>query len=92
MLLLCGLLCVLCFASSASAFGAGKYVDPLPASSSKTHPNDSIPTYAYLEGKAFRHGDLEDILAELARKGGSGGAAALLTVIGCAPSKSTRYK
>jgi hypothetical protein len=25
----------------------------------------NIPNYAFLEGKAFRHGDIEDILAEL---------------------------
>ncbi len=32
----------------------------------------NIPSFAYLEGKAFRHGDLEDVLADLAKQGGSG--------------------
>ncbi|PWN43773.1 Het-C-domain-containing protein [Ceraceosorus guamensis] len=32
----------------------------------------NIPSYAYMEGKAFRHGDIEDILAELAKKAGHG--------------------
>jgi uncharacterized membrane protein YgcG len=32
----------------------------------------NIPSFAYMEGKAFRHGDIEDILEELAKKvGGS---------------------
>ncbi|KIY69310.1 Het-C-domain-containing protein [Cylindrobasidium torrendii FP15055 ss-10] len=38
----------------------------------------NIPSFAYLEGKAFRHGDIEDTLAELAKKGGSGFALASL--------------
>lgn len=29
-------------------------------------------SYAYLEGKAFRHGDIEDILEQLAKKAGGG--------------------
>lgn len=32
----------------------------------------NIPAFSYLEGKAFRHGDIEDILAELAKKAGHG--------------------
>ncbi|CAL1699350.1 unnamed protein product [Somion occarium] len=32
----------------------------------------NIPSFAYLEGRAFRHGDIEDTLAELAKKAGSG--------------------
>ncbi|KDQ09037.1 hypothetical protein BOTBODRAFT_537784 [Botryobasidium botryosum FD-172 SS1] len=32
----------------------------------------NIPSFAYLEGKAFRHGDIEDVLTELAKKVGSG--------------------
>ncbi|POY71751.1 hypothetical protein BMF94_5112 [Rhodotorula taiwanensis] len=30
----------------------------------------NIPSYAFLEGKAFRHGDIEDALAELIKKSG----------------------
>ncbi|KAG0142536.1 hypothetical protein CROQUDRAFT_662406 [Cronartium quercuum f. sp. fusiforme G11] len=32
----------------------------------------NIPSYAYLEDKAFRHGDIEDVLADLAKKAGGG--------------------
>jgi hypothetical protein len=32
----------------------------------------NIPGYAYLEGKAFRHGDIEDILVELFKKSAGG--------------------
>lgn len=48
---------------------------PLNCSRIVRHFGD-IASYAYLEGKAFRHGDIEDVLEELAR--GSGGAAGLL--------------
>ena len=30
----------------------------------------NIPSFAFLEGKAFRHGDLEDVLLELHKKSG----------------------
>jgi hypothetical protein len=30
----------------------------------------NIPSYSFLEGKAFRHGDIEDVLAELLKKSG----------------------
>ncbi|TRM63671.1 heterokaryon incompatibility protein Het-C-domain-containing protein [Schizophyllum amplum] len=30
----------------------------------------NIPSFAYLEGKAFRHGDIEDVLAEMSKAGG----------------------
>ncbi len=33
----------------------------------------NIPSFAYLEGKAFRHGDIEDVLSELIKKAGGGG-------------------
>ncbi|KAF8186977.1 heterokaryon incompatibility protein Het-C-domain-containing protein [Mycena galopus ATCC 62051] len=33
----------------------------------------NIPSFAYMEGRAFRHGDIEDALAELIKKGGSAG-------------------
>ncbi|TFL01655.1 heterokaryon incompatibility protein Het-C-domain-containing protein [Pterulicium gracile] len=32
----------------------------------------NIPSFSYLEGKAFRHGDIEDVIAEIAK--GAGGA------------------
>ncbi|TFK49110.1 Het-C-domain-containing protein [Heliocybe sulcata] len=48
----------------------------------------NIPSFAYLEGKAFRHGDIEDTLAELIKKGGGGGGiAALGSLIGRGGSK-----
>ncbi|KIK67402.1 hypothetical protein GYMLUDRAFT_37517 [Collybiopsis luxurians FD-317 M1] len=40
----------------------------------------NIPSFAYLEGKAFRHGDIEDTLADLLKK--AGGAGLLGAVIG----------
>ncbi|GAA5835537.1 hypothetical protein JCM11251_002958 [Rhodosporidiobolus azoricus] len=30
----------------------------------------NIPSYSFLEGKAFRHGDIEDVLSELIKKSG----------------------
>ncbi|KAF4618696.1 hypothetical protein D9613_010141 [Agrocybe pediades] len=35
----------------------------------------NIPSFAYMEGRAFRHGDIEDILAELIKRGAGGGFA-----------------
>ncbi|KAF8155752.1 heterokaryon incompatibility protein Het-C-domain-containing protein [Crassisporium funariophilum] len=35
----------------------------------------NIPSFAYMEGKAFRHGDIEDVLAELVKRGAGGGFA-----------------
>ncbi|EJC98232.1 Het-C-domain-containing protein [Fomitiporia mediterranea MF3/22] len=32
----------------------------------------NIPSFAYMEGRAFRHGDIEDVLAEIAKKSGAG--------------------
>lgn len=32
----------------------------------------NIPSFSYLEGKAFRHGDIDDTIAELAKKAGGG--------------------
>ncbi|KAI9638574.1 putative heterokaryon incompatibility protein HET-C [Dioszegia hungarica] len=32
----------------------------------------NIPSYSYLEGKAFRHGDIEDALANMAKAAGGG--------------------
>ncbi|KAJ7778275.1 heterokaryon incompatibility protein HET-C [Mycena metata] len=34
-----------------------------------------IPSFAYMEGRAFRHGDIEDALAELVKRGSGGGFA-----------------
>lgn len=42
----------------------------------------NIPSYSYLEDKAFRHGDIEDILAELPKVFSAGGAAAIGAVLG----------
>ncbi|KZT43565.1 Het-C-domain-containing protein [Sistotremastrum suecicum HHB10207 ss-3] len=42
----------------------------------------NIPSFAYLEGKAFRHGDIEDTLAELLKKGAAGGGFALGSFLG----------
>ncbi|KAF8903359.1 heterokaryon incompatibility protein Het-C-domain-containing protein [Gymnopilus junonius] len=36
----------------------------------------NIPSFAYMEGRAFRHGDIEDALQELIKKGGGGFALA----------------
>ncbi|KAI6040956.1 heterokaryon incompatibility protein Het-C-domain-containing protein [Pisolithus marmoratus] len=33
----------------------------------------NIPSFAYMEGRAFRHGDIEDTLSELVKKGAAGG-------------------
>ncbi|OCH86854.1 Het-C-domain-containing protein [Obba rivulosa] len=38
----------------------------------------NIPSFAYLEGKAFRHGDIEDTLAEIAKKAGGFALGALI--------------
>ena len=39
----------------------------------------NVPDYAFLEGKAYRHGDIEDILAEmLIRTAASAGGAGVL--------------
>ncbi|KAG2363672.1 heterokaryon incompatibility protein Het-C-domain-containing protein [Suillus spraguei] len=43
----------------------------------------NIPSYAFVEGKAFRHGDIEDTLADLAKKGIGGFA--LSSLIGKSP-------
>ncbi|KAH0581396.1 hypothetical protein H2248_012481 [Termitomyces sp. 'cryptogamus'] len=39
----------------------------------------NIPSFAYMEGRAFRHGDIEDTLSELIK--GGGGIAALASMI-----------
>ncbi|KAL0960132.1 hypothetical protein HGRIS_011768 [Hohenbuehelia grisea] len=36
----------------------------------------NIPSFAYMEGKAFRHGDIEDVLSDLVKKGAGGFALA----------------
>ncbi|KAF5357198.1 hypothetical protein D9756_006590 [Leucocoprinus leucothites] len=35
----------------------------------------NIPSFAFMEGRAFRHGDIEDILSELIKRGSGGGFA-----------------
>ncbi|EMD35500.1 hypothetical protein CERSUDRAFT_116237 [Gelatoporia subvermispora B] len=45
----------------------------------------NIPSFAYMEGRAFRHGDIEDTLAEIAKK--AGGGFALGALIGKGGSK-----
>ncbi|KAL5523319.1 hypothetical protein ACEPAF_1586 [Sanghuangporus sanghuang] len=37
----------------------------------------NIPSFAYMEGRAFRHGDIEDVLADIAKKSGAGFLGAL---------------
>ncbi|KAM0755942.1 Het-C-domain-containing protein [Meredithblackwellia eburnea MCA 4105] len=34
----------------------------------------NIPSFSFLEGKAFRHGDIEDVLAEIAKRSGGLGS------------------
>ncbi|KAJ7682980.1 heterokaryon incompatibility protein Het-C-domain-containing protein [Mycena rosella] len=46
----------------------------------------NIPSFAYMEGRAFRHGDIEDALAELIKRG-SGGGFALASLI----SKGSKF-
>ena len=41
----------------------------------------NIPSYGYLEGQAFRHGDIEDSIAELSMRQ-AGAVAAVLSVFG----------
>ncbi|KAI0266532.1 Het-C-domain-containing protein [Gloeopeniophorella convolvens] len=38
----------------------------------------NIPSFAYMEGRAFRHGDIEDILSEVAKKSGGFALGALI--------------
>ncbi|KAF9485078.1 Het-C-domain-containing protein [Pholiota conissans] len=48
----------------------------------------NIPSFAYMEGRAFRHGDIEDILSELIKRGSAaGGGFALASLIGGKGSK-----
>ncbi|KIJ38953.1 hypothetical protein M422DRAFT_33009 [Sphaerobolus stellatus SS14] len=48
----------------------------------------NIPSFAYLEGKAFRHGDIEDVLETLLKKGSAaGGGFALSSLI----SKGSKF-
>jgi hypothetical protein len=65
-------LVILCFCvPGAHAFGAGNI--PRYPNLSLVNPLLSItPSFAYLEGKAFRHGDIEDILEDMAKRAGGG--------------------
>ncbi|KZT69926.1 Het-C-domain-containing protein [Daedalea quercina L-15889] len=47
----------------------------LPGSGVYAFGAGNIPSFAYLEGKAFRHGDIEDALADMAKRAASGGFA-----------------
>ncbi|KAH9922490.1 heterokaryon incompatibility protein Het-C-domain-containing protein [Fomitopsis serialis] len=47
----------------------------LPGSGVYAFGAGNIPSFAYLEGKAFRHGDIEDVLADMAKRAASGGFA-----------------
>ncbi|TEB34401.1 Het-C-domain-containing protein [Coprinellus micaceus] len=40
----------------------------------------NIPSFAYMEGRAFRHGDIEDVLSDLVKRGG--GAMSLVNLGG----------
>ncbi|KAF8518353.1 Het-C-domain-containing protein [Hysterangium stoloniferum] len=48
----------------------------------------NIPSFAYLEGKAFRHGDIEDTLQELIKKSSSAGGG---FAIGALLSKGSKF-
>ncbi|KAH7887067.1 heterokaryon incompatibility protein HET-C [Phlebopus sp. FC_14] len=47
----------------------------------------NIPSFAYMEGKAFRHGDIEDALSDLLKKGAGASGFALASLI----SKGTKF-
>ncbi|KAJ3509213.1 hypothetical protein NLJ89_g5339 [Agrocybe chaxingu] len=47
----------------------------------------NIPSFAYMEGRAFRHGDIEDVLADLIKKGSGGGGFALASFL----SKGSKF-
>ncbi|KAI9463015.1 heterokaryon incompatibility protein HET-C [Russula earlei] len=50
----------------------------LPGSGVHAFGAGNIPSFAYLEGRAFRHGDIEDTLSELAKKTGGFALGALI--------------
>jgi len=63
----------LSFAPKAYAFGAGKsFVYNLSTTCALLTPTGNIPGYSYVEDKAFRHGDIEDIIATMAKTIGGG--------------------
>jgi len=47
----------------------------------------NIPSFAYMEGRAFRHGDIEDILAEMAKASGGSVLGGLLGKAGLGGGK-----
>ncbi|KDQ58757.1 hypothetical protein JAAARDRAFT_128374 [Jaapia argillacea MUCL 33604] len=50
----------------------------------------NIPGFAYMEGKAFRHGDIEDVIGTMVKRGaGGGGMAAIGSLLGNKGSKFT---
>jgi hypothetical protein len=75
-------LVALSFAPRVAAFGAGELLVP-PCHQLGSHSTGrclvsvlrctgNIPSYSYLEDKAFRHGDIEDIIATLFKAAGGG--------------------
>lgn len=64
-------LVALSFAPGVAAFGAGPSIsssNPFPS----TDVLGNIPSFSYLEDKAYRHGDIEDIIATLFKAAGGG--------------------
>ena len=67
-------LVALSFAPTVAAFGAGELIafnltEEVMAS---TETTGNIPSYSYLEDKAYRQGDIEDIISTLAKASGGG--------------------
>lgn len=62
----------LSFAPQALAFGAGECPPFLPCRRSTNPLQGNIPAYSYLEDKAFRHGDIEDVMANMYKLVGTG--------------------
>ena len=62
-------LVALSFAPQVAAFGAGRSFD---FGTYIVLTTGNIPSYSYLEEKAFRHGDIEDVIANLLKAAGGG--------------------
>lgn len=68
-------LVALSFTPGVHAFGAGASSPHCSFRSSHAklkRPIGNIPSFSYLEEKAFRHGDIEDIIANLFKVAGGG--------------------
>lgn len=72
LLLLVLALVALSFAPTVAAFGAGKLSSRSRGIGFAAKMTGNIPSYSYLEDKAFRHGDIEDIIGTLAKATGGG--------------------